>query len=231
MLFIVIPFRDEYVEQNRNAQRAQLLEYMSEYLREVPYHIFVIEQSKDEQLFNRGALVNIGFLLASEEAENDDDVCIFHDVDLLPDKTLQKEYINPPPQGTVKHLSAVEGCRYGKGGFGGIVSFNMVDFRLTNGCPNDYWGWGAEDLDLRRRVVQQNFKILIPTEGSIRDLEDLTLNAKLAYLKENKLSNPYRKNWKKKHLGWRQNGLNTLRYDIITTTRENDMSHVTVHLY
>jgi beta-1,4-galactosyltransferase 1 len=45
------------------------------------YQIFVIEQSTEE-FFNRGALMNIGFVEALKVSE-DFDCFVFHDVDLL----------------------------------------------------------------------------------------------------------------------------------------------------
>ena len=36
--------------------------------------------------------------------------------------------------------------------FGGVTALHPADFEAANGYPNDYWGWGAEDDQLRLRV-------------------------------------------------------------------------------
>jgi len=36
--------------------------------------------------------------------------------------------------------------------FGGVTAFHPCDFDACNGFPNDYWGWGMEDDQLRLRA-------------------------------------------------------------------------------
>ena len=162
--------------------------------------IHVIEQG-DDQPFNRGILLNAGFnIVTSGYPHNnldgahghdmDNDIFVFHDVDLLPNLTLLKQYGNPPPI----HL-AVDGYRYvanPKKGMdkrtGGILSMSGEQFRSINGYPNDYWGWGGEDDELGRRMVATGLmrKITRPKTGKIKDLEGTSLAEKLKFLSENK---------------------------------------------
>ena len=37
--------------------------------------------------------------------------------------------------------------------FGGVTIFPIDDFEKINGYSNEYWGWGAEDDDVYRRVT------------------------------------------------------------------------------
>jgi len=160
-------------------------------------HIYIIKQG-DNQPFNRGLLLNAGFNIVTSlngnkganSTDMDNDIFIFHDVDLLPDLILLKQYGDSPPI----HL-AVEGYRYipnpTKGPdkrTGGIISMSGKQFRSINGYPNDYWGWGGEDDELGRRMVYNKLMKIIkrPKTGKIVDLEGTSLNAKLEFLSKHK---------------------------------------------
>jgi hypothetical protein len=138
---IIVPFRDEHVEQQRAAQLAQFLPYMQSFLPQA--HVFVIEQSRDGKLFNRGKLLNIGFKIATANTEFK--VFAFHDVDLIPESSsLKRFYTESPPAGTAIHIAACWKRYQGEQYFGGAVAFNREDYQKINGFPNEYWGWGGE---------------------------------------------------------------------------------------
>lgn len=42
---------------------------------------------------------------------------------------------------------------------GGVTAFSAIDFKLINGFSNVFWGWGSEDDDLYRRVVNKNLSV------------------------------------------------------------------------
>jgi hypothetical protein len=46
----------------------------------------------------------------------------------------------------------------------------------TNGYPNNYWGWGGEDDEFRRRLEEADIKILRPRKGTIVDTENLLIS-------------------------------------------------------
>ena len=46
--------------------------------------------------------------------------------------------------------------------FGGVVSLSKRVFTLVNGYSNGFWGWGAEDDDLYRRVISHNLTVTHP---------------------------------------------------------------------
>ena len=114
------------------------------------FHIYIIEQSNDNRKFNRGKLLNIGFDIACKNGCKN---FIFHDVDLIPSNDLIDTYYTDPDTTGPIHIAKVWN-RYSlnEDYFGGIVSFSETQFRSINGFPNNYWGWGGEDDEMKRRV-------------------------------------------------------------------------------
>lgn len=147
MMAIVVPFRD------RALHLEEFLPHMEKYLQEVPHQIYVVEQYP-EKPFNRGKLLNIGYDLAKKKATY---VC-FHDVDMLP---IRADYSYPE---NPTHLAeAAEQFNFEMPYptyFGGVTLFNIHDFALANGYSNEYWGWGAEDDDLRHRCLHAGLEIV-----------------------------------------------------------------------
>ena len=169
---IIVPFRDAEKTKPRTAQLTRLVEWMKVYLAGYDYKIFVIEQSDDGRKFNRGQLLNVGFVLAKSEGYTN---FIFHDVDLIPIAGLKEYYITNPQDKPV-HIAAVWD-RYGTNPnyFGGIVAFNSEMFERINGFPNNFWGWGGEDDELLKRT-KKFYNIFKVAKGRIQDLENLNLD-------------------------------------------------------
>ena len=204
---IIIPFRDSESSKPRTKQLNKLVEWFNSYLVGQYYKIFVIEQSNDGRKFNRGQLLNIGFVLAKAEGYNN---FIFHDVDLLPIEGL-KEYYTTVPDDKPVHIAAVWD-RYGSNVsyFGGIVAFNSEMFEKINGFPNNFWGWGGEDDELLKRT-KKFYNIFKVRKGKIIDLENLNLQQKLDYLRENELKFMKKKEALSEHDStWKKNGLSNL---------------------
>ena len=89
-LAVIVPFRNAFIE------LLQFVPHMKRFLsnQKIQFHIFVIHQT-DNLRFNRGALLNIGYLYTKDYF----DYCVQHDVDLLPlNPKLSYEY---PPNGTL----------------------------------------------------------------------------------------------------------------------------------
>ena len=208
---IIIPFRDIEKEQKRTAQLREFVDYMKDYLDGHDYKIFLTEQTDDNRKFNRGQLLNIGFERASKEGYTN---FVFHDVDLLPSIELREYYTNVPIDRPV-HIAAVWD-RYGSNPkyFGGITAFNEEMYRRMNGYPNNFWGWGGEDDELYLRAIKF-YKIFKVNKGNIRDLEDLTIQQKMEYLKENDLKFMLKKEALAQHdATWETNGLSSLQYNL-----------------
>ena len=124
------------------------------------YRVYVIEQD-DEYPFNRGKLMNVGF---AEALKDKNFTChVFHDVDLLPENDFNDYGCPTSP----RHLSrAIDKFNYRlpyNQIFGGVEMFRREHYERVNGFSNSYWGWGAEDDDLYKRVTQHGLQLTRPS--------------------------------------------------------------------
>ncbi len=171
-LGVIASYRDNPL-QDRKQQLATFVPFMTNYLMQLgtnyEFCIIVVEQSDDDRKFNRGKLLNVGFMLAKEQGC---DYCIFHDIDLCPDDNMLGYYGLFPY--APLHLAAVwPKYQHLELFFGGVCSLSMEQFTILDGYPNDFWGWGGEDEELYHRIVDHNMMILIPSKGSFVELEHI----------------------------------------------------------
>jgi len=146
--------------QNRDDQLYVLASYLHTFLNAqlIDYTLFVVELSKENKKWNKGALYNAGF----KEINKLDkfDCFIFHDVDLLPESQLNiySCFDNP------RHLSVhVNSFRYHlpyRGLFGGVFAMMSNDFIKINGISNKFNNWGGEDDSLFQRLQFFNYTII-----------------------------------------------------------------------
>jgi hypothetical protein len=213
---IIVPYRDLHPAQKRAEHLKKFIDYMGPFMQKAitqfsnnsTFHIFIVEQSP-EYKFNRGALLNLGFIEASKQGYN---VFIFHDVDLLPGDSIAPYYVKNPeiPIHIARCWDRYKGEEY----LGGIISISGKNFTDLNGYPNNYWGWGGEDDELRRRVNDINLQIENPKEEDceITDLEEMNLQEKLELLRKNAdWKNMKKREGKEEHSStWRDNGVNSI---------------------
>lgn len=140
----IIPYRD------RKEHLKIFIERYSGFKLNDDYKFYFIHQT-DNRPFNRGALLNIGFLEASKERP--ESLFIFHDVDTLPKYFGSIQYDTVP--GTVRRCV---GSHYHYENLGTICCFYKSEFEKVNGFPN-YWGWGVEDVTLIKRVQKSGINI------------------------------------------------------------------------
>jgi hypothetical protein len=177
--------------------------------RTIPWTLHVVEQA-DTRPFNRGALLNAGFMLA---ADNADYVCM-HDVDLLP---IWADYAWPDVPARLALHGLGKQHRYFY--FGGATAVSVADFRALNGFSNGYWGWGYEDYDLRLRILASGLGI------EARDGLYLALpherNGKQADGGESEAATRNRLRFESLHgagfKAWRDDGLNSLQLQVLTS--------------
>ena len=151
----------------------------------VEIRILLVEQAPGAK-FNRGALLNAGFLLTRDAF----DWFIFHDVDLIPSDALVRDYYaKPGVGGDPLHIGALwKRYNYGEY-FGGVTAFSRRSFEALNGFPNNFFGWGGEDDVLYDRFVRHTgsgVKHTVPDDPryTLTDLEDLDWPAKKATLSD-----------------------------------------------
>lgn len=144
-LGIVVPYRD------REQHLERFVPHMENFLSGMNYEIVIAEQP-DGLSFNRGLMKNLGFLFLESRC---DQVC-FHDIDMLP---VRSDY--SPTEQPILLADEVEAFGYNRpynNFFGGVIMFPSSQFRMINGYCNDYWGWGVEDDDLKRRCLEKKIK-------------------------------------------------------------------------
>jgi len=149
-LGIIVPFR------NRDKQLQEFKKYIPRYLQDnfpdIDYTIIIVNQN-DRKKFNRGKLLNIGFLEAEKRGC---DYVVFHDVDMLPWNADYSYSVNP-----VQLVNEFENDgdfkrTIQRNYFGGVTMFTVEDFNKINGYSNKYKGWGFEDDDLLLRCRELN---------------------------------------------------------------------------
>ena len=96
---------------------------------------------------------------------------------------MLRHYCAPPARGECVHLAGAGAwSKYDLAGYadaflGGVAAFQPDDFARCNGFPNDYWGWGLEDDQLRLRAAASGVRVVRPPAGAGRfdDLDELAL--------------------------------------------------------
>jgi hypothetical protein len=152
-LGIIIPYRDRH--RQLFIFKANLKRYMEEH--NFPYELIVVEQD-DAKVFNRGKLLNIGFLRAKKLKC---DYVVFHDIDMIPED-VDYSYSDVPLHMATSFISE-EDPNFTRTTFdeyfGGVTMFPMEVFEQINGYSNEYWGWGFEDTDLLYRCKINNIDL------------------------------------------------------------------------
>ena len=184
--------------------------------------ILVVEQNEGK-LFNRGALLNIGF----KEYENKTKYFFTHDVDINPtEKYIKEYYVKDVDEDSILGIYTSQ-CNT----LGGIIKAQSCVIHRINGFPNNIWGWGNEDKALQNRSEYFNInKITSLTNKKehpeyllrFNDINDrnnkfYSKNYKLHYIMFKKLTND------EKEKLIMESGLNNLEYTILETKQLHDM--------
>ena len=165
-LGIIVPYRD------REQQLKQFLSHMKNYIKDIDYEIFIVEQT-DDKPFNRGKLLNAGYKYAVEKGC---DYFVFHDVDMLPED-VDYSYSDKPLH-LATHLQEHDYETTFFDYFGGVTMFTKEDFKTINGFSNEYWGWGFEDDDLLIRCIESGLPLNseIIGSGDVQEFDSFNFN-------------------------------------------------------
>jgi len=151
---IVIPYK------NRAEHLAALLYRLHPMLhrQKTAYCIFVAEQ-EDDGRFNKGAVMNAGFLEVNKMDKFD--CVVFHDVDMLPESDYNIYQCQDSPTHLSPLIDKFDYKPYGTD-FGGITMLRPDDYIKANGMSNLFWGWGREDDDMQHRIELAELTVAKP---------------------------------------------------------------------
>lgn len=142
---ICIPFR------NRDEQLKHFINNTVPLIQKhLPNTLVLVIEQNEGKLFNRGALLNVGF----KEYKNQTRYFFTHDVDLNPTHKCINEFYSKE----VKKTDVLGIYTSQHNTLGGIIKINNETIHKINGFPNDYWGWGAEDKALQNRTEYHKIK-------------------------------------------------------------------------
>jgi DNA-directed RNA polymerase II subunit RPB2 len=213
---IIVPFRD----QGDQGRGKQLEQFIAHYSSLPNLHLLVVEQSNDNRKFNRGAVLNAGYLYACEHMPFID-TFIFHDVDIIMPSEIVNRYYGRCDDYRILHLgNLVKDMEYNPP-FGRVIRFSKKAFQQINGFPNNFYGWGGEDDALAFRVHINN---IVPvhrphkSEGTLgyelettNDVKKLK-NEEDKKIKEGKIELHKWENICADRQIWKINGVNSLQF-------------------
>jgi len=224
---IIIPYRNR--EKHLDKFISSTIPLLKEELSKCK--IVIIEQTEDS-LFNRGALINIGYDLFKDDAK----FIITHDVDLYPTHECIRKFYSESFDG------ALGICCSPCNTLGGIVKIPVHYFEKVNGFPNNFWGWGIEDKAFQNRVEHHNIPIkkeILRNRSGFLDffLTDTSNHERLKdKYKHNMRHRLHYDKWpiiskeKKNNLIY-SSGLNNLKYKICKELSSKDYEHFIIEIF
>ncbi|RWS25044.1 beta-1:4-N-acetylgalactosaminyltransferase bre-4-like isoform X2 [Leptotrombidium deliense] len=218
ILAVIVPVRD------REAHLKVFIPKIQAFIKKqnIEFGLYVVEQIQDGKYFNKGRLMNVGFVEALKEYKY---TCfIFHDVDLIPESSESPPYkCNRNPT----HLSvAVDTLNYTllyQQLVGGVFAISKRAMKKVNGYSNEYWGWGAEDDDMGKRILNKGYKIERYSKNICRYT---MIKHKKAFINITRKINVLKK-WKSRV---NIDGLNSLKYKIERLEHRRDYTWLLVNI-
>jgi hypothetical protein len=119
--------------------------------------IYLIDQNNADK-FNRGLLLNIGYLIAMKNFSYDR--YIFHNIDYYPNEEIFKLYFKFINYNL--HFVSNTPDNF----IGGVFAIKKEDFEKINGFPNNFFGKNVENEAFYNRCAKYNLEIYKPIESS-----------------------------------------------------------------
>ncbi|XP_075056636.1 beta-1,4-galactosyltransferase 1-like [Mixophyes fleayi] len=215
---IIIPFR------NRELHLKIWLYYMHPFLQKQQgdYAIYVVEQIQNTT-FNKARLMNVGF---TEAVKDYDYNCfIFCDVDIIPMDERNLYRCSNNPKHMANSLDKFKFRLFYSTSFGGVVAFTKEQFLKINGFSNSFWGWGQEDDELYKRVMSAGMKVERPNQNIARS-RMIVHSRDVGNEKTGNRFHLVKQTGKHMHM----DGLNSLKYEIISHTKHQLYTNITVDI-
>ncbi|CAL8399687.1 unnamed protein product [Boreogadus saida] len=211
-------------QRSREKHLLYLLHHLHPFLQrqQLHYAIYVIQQA-GHATFNRAKLLNVGYLEALKDHAWD--CFIFHDVDLVPENDHNLYTCDSQPKHMVVGRNATGYKLRYKGYFGGVTALTKEQFKRVNGFPNNYWGWGGEDDDLRIRVELQGMKIVRPPPEVAR--YTMVLHKRDS---GNEVNSDRMRLLGRTAQVWRKDGLNSCSYRTLSVERQSLYVNITADI-
>lgn len=181
------------------------------------YYKHLVEDENIE-FFNLARTINIGFDILQKQM-TDDDVFIFHPIDLLP---INANYnVNKTTFFTINNYWLTYKA----------LAIKVSDYKKINGMSNKFWGWGLEDHDFQARLKRYN----ISNKIVFADYEPLCTHGNMEedYQSSNQFLNLNEKFFDE--FDYEKNtyisGLSDLKYEIISIDEINFLKHLLYENY
>jgi DNA-directed RNA polymerase II subunit RPB2 len=221
---IIVPYRDDG-NQNRSEQLKQFLNHY----KNIP--ILIVEQSKDDKKFNRGALLNIGYDFCTQQLPSIT-TFVIHDVDILMSQDVIQKYYVDDEKGLMHLGSLIKSEKYNDSKFflGRVIRFSKEVYKKINGFPNTFYGWGGEDDALVYRISMNSIPLYRPDESKqgseMTTTNDIFITKDKAFIEEHKIEQLIAD-----ELQWKIDGVNSLQYSLVEHKTLNEWCHkITVQL-
>ena len=223
-LYVLYPYRarapQEFRKQELQVHKDYLTDYLVKNFPRLKFNFVVVEQNNDLP-FNKGRLLNIGFLKGLEEHKKQDKQTIpyfcIHNTDIFPIENVDYSFSNG--------LRDIQGYT---GGVGGLTLLDYQSFLRFNGYPNNFFGWGGEDICVKERAEDLGIPIdrschnnkgksIVKESDHYRDSSQNTRNLEL-----------YRQD--KASKGYQHNGVRQTKFDVVQSNVINARNTLTYYL-